>query len=61
MMTDPGQNRSKGDADAATWLPKNKAFRCEYIARQVIVKGKYHLFVTAAEKDTMIRVLKPCA
>ena len=60
MMTDPGQNRSKGDADAATWLPKNKAYRCTYIVKQVNVKTKYHLFVTKAEQDAMLRVLKTC-
>ena len=59
-MTDPGQNRSKGDADAATWLPKNKAYRCTYIAKQVTVKKKYHLWVTKAEQTAMLNVLKPC-
>lgn len=42
-------NRSKGDGDAATWLPPNKAFRCTYVAKQVAVKGMYDLWVTAAE------------
>lgn len=54
-------NAQKGDGDAATWLPKNKAFRCEYIARQVSVKATYGLWVTQAERDTMVRVLADCA
>jgi hypothetical protein len=53
-------NRAKGDGDAATWLPPNKAFRCAYVARQVAVKTKYRLLVTQAEKDAIGRVLASC-
>lgn len=53
-------NAQKGDGDAATWLPKNKAFRCEYVARQVSVKATYGLWVTQAERDAMARVLTDC-
>ena len=53
-------NQQKGDADTATWLPPNKAFRCAYVARQVAVKRKYRLWVTAAEEQAMIRVLSGC-
>jgi hypothetical protein len=54
-------NRSKGDADAATWLPPDKAFRCDYVARQVAVKRRYQAWVTAAEKAAIQRVLGRCA
>lgn len=54
-------NQQKGDGDAATWLPSNKAFRCQYVARQVAVKKKYHLWVTEAEKQAISRVLGQCA
>lgn len=56
-------NRSKSDADTATWLPPLKSYRCKFVARQVAVKKKYGLWVTQAEKDAMIRELsKPaCA
>jgi hypothetical protein len=57
---DAGENRSKGDADAATWLPPNKDFRCQYVARQVAVKTKYEVWVTQAEQDAIIRVLSGC-
>jgi len=57
---DASANRSKGDGDAATWQPPNKAFRCTYIARQVAVKGKYAIWVTSAERDAMTRVLTTC-
>lgn len=53
-------NRAKGDGDAATWLPPNKAYRCTYVARQIAVKRKYGLWVTAAERDAMMRVLTAC-
>lgn len=53
-------NQQKSAGDAATWLPSNKAFRCQYVARQIAVKQKYHLWVTQAEKDAMKRVLMAC-
>lgn len=53
-------NQQKGDGDAATWLPANRSFRCEYVARQVAVKAKYGLWVTEAERDQIARVLESC-
>lgn len=60
VAADGPANMQKGDADAATWLPANKAFRCEYVARQISVKYKYALWVTDAEKSAMAAVLVPC-
>jgi hypothetical protein len=53
-------NMAKGDSDAASWLPPNKAFRCQFVARQISVKYKYDLWVTAAERDAIVRVLEKC-
>lgn len=53
-------NQAKGDGDAATWLPANKAFRCAYIARQIAVKLKYSLWASPPEYQAMERVLKTC-
>lgn len=53
-------NSQKSDSDAASWLPSNKSFRCAFVARQVAVKGKYTLWVTQAEYDTIARVLGSC-
>ena len=53
-------NASKGDGDAATWLPPNTKYRCTYVARQIAVKSKYDLWVTRAEKAAMTRVLTRC-
>ena len=60
LPVDASANRQKGDADAATWLPPNKAYRCAYVARQVTVKAKYDLWVTPPEQDAMERVLGSC-
>ena len=53
-------NSQKGDGDAATWLPPLKSFRCAYVAQQIAVKAKYLLWVTAPEKDAMVRILASC-
>ncbi len=54
-------NQSKSNGDAATWLPPNKPFRCQYVARQIAVKKKYRLWVTEAEKGAMEKVLGSCS
>ena len=54
------ENQAKSDSDAASWLPKNKAFRCAYVARQIAVKIKYILWVTDAEKAAITTVLQTC-
>lgn len=53
-------NMQKSDGDAATWLPPRKAFRCEYVAMQVLTKQRYGLWVTPAEKAAMQRILSRC-
>lgn len=60
LAVDSSANQQKSDGDAATWLPSNKAFRCQYVARQVSVKSKYALWVTQAEHDVIAGVLENC-
>jgi hypothetical protein len=60
LAVDSKLNRQKGDGDAATWLPPNKSFRCEYVARQVAVKAKYKLWVTEPEKVAIAKILSNC-
>ncbi|MET3172469.1 UNVERIFIED_ORG: hypothetical protein ABIB52_000293 [Arthrobacter sp. UYCu721] len=60
QSTDGPTNMKKSDGDAATWLPPNKGFRCEYVARQISVKATYSLWVTQAEHDAMARILADC-
>jgi hypothetical protein len=60
LAVDGPTNQRKGDSDDATWLPPNKAFRCPYVARQVAVKARYHLWMTAAEKAAAVHILSGC-
>lgn len=60
LAVDGSANAQKSDGDAATWLPKNKSFRCSFVARQVAVKSTYGLWVTQAEHDAIARVLSTC-
>ncbi|MEX3101388.1 HNH endonuclease family protein [Streptomyces sp. ST1015] len=60
LAVDASTNRSKGDGDAATWLPPNTSYRCAYVAAQVAVKKKYELWVSGAEKTAMEKVLTGC-
>lgn len=60
LAVDGSLNQQKGDGDAATWLPPNKAYRCQYVARQIAVKKKYSLWVTRSEYDSMADILSTC-
>ena len=61
IAADSSANQQKSDGDAATWLPPNKSFRCQYVARQVSVKYKYHLWVSEAEHDAISNILSTCS
>lgn len=60
LAVDGDLNQQKGDGDAATWLPPNKTYRCDYVARQIAVKKKYSLWVTRSEYDAMANILMAC-
>ena len=60
LAVDGPSNMQKGAGDAATWLPKNKGFRCIYVSTQVRVKAEYQLWVTPAEKEAIQRELGRC-
>lgn len=60
LAVDGPANQEKSDGDAATWLPSNKSFRCQYIARQIAVKARYNLWVTAPERKAMQTILETC-
>ena len=60
LAVDASANRRKGDSNAASWLPPNKAYRCTYVARQIAVKAKYRLAVTSSEKAQMSLQLAGC-
>jgi hypothetical protein len=60
IAVDGPANEQKGDGDAAAWLPSNSDYACRYVARQIAVKQKYHLWVKIAEHVAMERVLNTC-
>lgn len=60
QAVDGPTNQRKSDADASTWLPPSKTYRCIYVARQVEVKVVYRLWVTPPERDAMEAVLTEC-
>ncbi|MGI5336495.1 HNH endonuclease family protein [Streptomyces sp. CA-181903] len=60
VAADGPANMGKGDKDAADWLPANKTYACDYVARQIAVKRQYKLWVTPAEHDAMAKVLRTC-
>ncbi|WP_424466948.1 HNH endonuclease family protein [Pseudoclavibacter helvolus] len=54
-------NDDKKSQDAANWLPPLESYHCTYVARQIVVKATYNLWVTQAEHDAMRDVLEDCA
>ncbi|RLV56153.1 HNH endonuclease [Aeromicrobium phragmitis] len=60
LAVDGAANSAKGDADVATWLPANRAYRCTYVSKIVNVKAAYGVWVTQAEADAMRRELQRC-
>lgn len=60
LAVDGSANMQKGDGDAATWLPSNKSFRCQYVARQIAIKYKYSLWMTLSEHDAILNILDKC-
>lgn len=60
LAVDGKANEGKSSASAAYWLPENRGFRCDYVARQIAVKSEYSLAVTTAERRAMLEVLRSC-
>jgi hypothetical protein len=60
LAVSPKANFDKAFRDAASWLPPNEAFRCDFVARQIEVKTAYGLWLAAKEKKAMEAVLKRC-
>jgi hypothetical protein len=60
LAVDGALNQQKGAGDAATWLPPNRSFWCEYVAIQVLVKERWGLWLTPPEHATIDRILAGC-
>lgn len=59
MASDPSANRSKGDQDAANYLPPGE-FRCGYVSRYIQVKAKYRLSVDGDERAALRTAVGTC-
>lgn len=53
-------NGSKSDSGPGSWLPPNKAYRCEYIAEFVAVAKKYELSMNQGDFDASKSILATC-
>ena len=60
LAVSPKANFDKAFRDAASWLPPNEAFRCDFVARQIEVKAAYGLWLSAKERKAMDAVLSRC-
>ena len=60
LAVDGDANQAKAAADAATWLPPHRPYRCRYVMRQALVKSDYRLWVTEAERAAIARELDRC-
>lgn len=53
-------NQSKGDKDPSDCKPPNTDAYCLYATRWVLVKDKYNLWVTSAEKAALTSMFETC-
>lgn len=53
-------NTAKSNSDASEWLPPDPESHCEYAGRQISVKAKYELWVTAEERQALENILQTC-
>lgn len=60
LAVDGAANQQKGAGDAATWLPPNRAYWCEYAQRIVEVKASYGIWTTEAEHQRLGELLNRC-
>ncbi|MCX6481992.1 MAG: DUF1524 domain-containing protein [Mycobacterium sp.] len=60
LAVSPKANFDKAFRDAASWLPPDEAFRCDFVARQIEVKAAYGLWLSAKEKKAVESVLSRC-
>lgn len=54
-------NRDWSSSTPSVWLPDNKAYQCDYMAKRVYIKHKYDLTMSEWEKAETVGFLKQCA
>lgn len=66
QAADGPSNQDKGDginwqaAHNPVWMPENKSWHCDYMAKRVYIKHKYQLSMTPAEQEQALTMLKYC-
>ncbi len=60
LAVDGPTNQDKAASSADQWLPPNRAFHCEYAARQIAVKHHWGLGVTDGERSSLAKVIAGC-
>lgn len=60
LMVSGQLNATKRHADAASWVPPNKSYRCTYAVKITIIKARYKIWVTRAEKSELARYIAQC-
>lgn len=60
LAVSPKANFDKAFRDAASWLPPNQAFRCDFVVRQIDVKTAYGLWLSAKERKALADALARC-
>ena len=51
IPVDLSANRSKGAKNPLEWMPENKQYQCEYLARWIVIKQKYRLHIRTGVKQ----------
>lgn len=52
--------RSQDSGAPDVWMPDNKAYRCDYMAKRATIKSKWGLTMTPREKQQTVSVLSQC-
>lgn len=52
--------RSQNSGAPDIWMPDNKAYRCNYMAKRATIKSKWGLTMTPREKQQTVSVLSQC-
>lgn len=60
LAVDGPTNMAKVDGTPASWLPPNKAFRCEYGVRYIEASLYWQLPITAADAEVLTHVARTC-
>mgnify|MGYP002520787089 CR=1 FL=1 len=55
-----GMYRSQSSGAPDIWMPDDKSYRCDYMAKRASIKSKWGLTMTPREKQQTVNVLSQC-